>query len=408
MTPSETPAQHPELGTGRVLLRPRKAQPFYGRHPWVLASAVERIEGEPADGDVVELHSDKGKFIARGILNRQSRLAVRLYSWDPAEPLGADFWRARLRHAIALRRQLGYLDADGATRLVFSEADGLSGLVVDRYGGRLVVQINSRAMDARAELLADLLEQELHPQCIILQSDEGLCRFEGITPRQTVAHGEDPAGPIFVSEHGLRYGVDLLGGQKTGLYLDQRENRLRAARYFQGRRVLDMFCYTGGFGLAAAKLGGAREVLGIDSSAKAIMMAKANAELNGLAQVNFRTGEAFKTLDEFVAAGEKFDGVVLDPPKFTRNKKSLDDALRAYHRLNRVAVDILSPGGILVTCSCSGNVTREDFLAVLSGVSQKSRRDIQVLECHGPAPDHPVSTTCLETEYLKCFICRVT
>ncbi|MCA9228394.1 MAG: class I SAM-dependent rRNA methyltransferase, partial [Planctomycetales bacterium] len=194
---------------------------------------------------------------------------------------------------------------------------------------------------------------------------------------------------------------------KTGYYLDQVENRRAAAAYMKGRRVLDLFCYAGGFSLLAATAGGAREVIGVDSSERALAMARANAELNGVSNVRFVEGDCFRTMDELLDDREKFDAIVLDPPKFTRSRQTVDEALRAYHRLNRVAVDLLQPEGILVTCSCSGNVTRDDFLMMLSGVAQKTGRMIQVLDQRGASADHPIATNCLETEYLKCFICRV-
>jgi 23S rRNA (cytosine1962-C5)-methyltransferase len=219
--------------------------------------------------------------------------------------------------------------------------------------------------------------------------------------------GELPEGPITIQEHGLAYEVDLHAGQKTGFYLDQRENRRAAAYYLRNRRVLDMFCYTGGFAMAAAALGGAREVLGIDGSKKAVAQARRNANANGLANVRFDDGDAFQTLDALIAQGTKFDAVILDPPKFARGKGGVNQALMAYHRLNRAAVELLEPGGILVTCSCTGSVTREDFLLMLSGVAQKAHRDIRILEQRGASADHPVSATCLETEYLKCLICQI-
>ena len=222
-----------------------------------------------------------------------------------------------------------------------------------------------------------------------------------------LAWGDDPGGPVFVTEHGLRYGVDLAVGQKTGFYLDQRENRRALAAYTAGARVLDLFCYSGGFSLNARRWGGATEVLAIDASPRALALARANAQLNGESGIRFVERDGFEALDELVIASDKFDVVVLDPPKFARNRAALDDALRAYHRLNRQAVNLLNPGGILLTCSCSGAVSREDFLYMLVGVAQQTGRDPQILEQRGAAPDHPVAATCLETEYLKCFICRV-
>jgi 23S rRNA (cytosine1962-C5)-methyltransferase len=463
----------PPLIAARVILRPRKALPFYGRHPWVLASAIDRVEPIgihsehqlDIDGQPVELLNDKRKFIAHGIYNSQSRIAVRLYSWNAEETLDDAFIRRRLEAAIELRRQIGYEPLErsvdplfidlgvkpqtvdrtsSATRLVFSEADGLSGLVVDRYGDYLVVQPTSLGMAQRVESIVGILQELLRPRGVILKLDKAMAKLEGFESRSrppggtwnhdnvspllenvhneneptpnavstdsvgpTDGHvwGELPEGPITIRENGIAYEVDLRVGQKTGLYLDQRENRVAAAKYLGGRRVLDMFCYTGGFAMAAAKLGGASEVLAVDGSKTAIAQAQKNAQLNGLQSVHFECADGFKFLDELAARGEKFGAVILDPPKFARGRGQANAALMAYHRLNKIAVNLLERGGILLTCSCTGGVSREDFLMMLSGVAQKSGREISFLETRGAAPDHPVSATCLETEYLKCAIC---
>jgi 23S rRNA (cytosine1962-C5)-methyltransferase len=408
LEPLATPDREVAPGFARamIVLKPRKATPFYARHPWVFDSAVERIEGEADDGDIVDLVSEKRKFIARGILNRHSRLMVRLYTWQASQAIDDDFWQQRIERAVALRSQLGYDQPTSAGRLVYSEADGLSGLIVDRYAGHLVVQVNSLGVALRADRLVELLARQLAPDSITLRCDAGIAKAEGITLAEGLCWGQLPGGLVFIEEHGLRYGVDLVSGQKTGFYLDQRENRRVAAGYLRDRQVLDLFCYSGGFSLTASRLGGAREVLGIDTSDKAVALARANAELNGVSNAHFERGDGFTALDEFLSAGRRFQAIVLDPPKFTRSRQSVDEALRAYHRLNRVAVDLLEPGGILVTCSCSGSVSREEFLQMLAVVSQKCSRDLQVLEQRGASPDHPVSPTCPESEYLKCFICR--
>jgi 23S rRNA (cytosine1962-C5)-methyltransferase len=242
---------------------------------------------------------------------------------------------------------------------------------------------------------------------VVIRNERGVAQLEGVDLPEGLYWGTAPEGPVFITEHGIRYGVDLTTGQKTGFYVDQRQNRRTAAELCRGARVLDMFSYSGGFALAATILGAAREVLAVDTSEKAVSLGRANAELNGVSNIQFRRGDAFETLDELVAAGERFGTVILDPPKFARSRTRLDEALSAYHRLNLMGVLALERGGFLVTCSCSGHVTREDFLHMLSGVAQRSGRQIQVLEQRGAAPDHPVSVTCLETEYLKCFICRV-
>ena len=311
------------------------------------------------------------------------------------------------QHSIRFREQLGYGDPQGAARLVFSEGDGLSGLVVDRYGECLAVQVTALAIAMRLEQIVPILVDLVRPRGVVIRTERGMTQAEGLELRDGPYWGEMPQGPAFIHEHGLRYGVDLAEGHKTGFYLDQRENRRAAAALMRGRRVLDMFCYTGGFSLAASARGSAREVLGFDTSAKAVAMARANAELNGVSNCRFETGDCFEVMESLGTTGERFGAVILDPPKFARSRSALNEALRAYHWLNRLAVRLLEPGGILVTCSCSGHVTREDFLTMLSGVTQQTGRDIQILQQRGAAPDHPVSATCPESEYLKCFVCRV-
>ena len=342
-----------------------------------------------------------------GVYNGQSRIRVRLYTWDFAEPLDDAFWRRRLEAAIDFRRQLGYDDPQGAARLVFSEGDRLSGLVVDRYADYLAIQVTALAMAVRLPQIVPMLVELVHPKGIMIRTERGVSRAEGLELRDGPYWGKTPEGPLVIADHGLQYEVDLAEGQKTGFYLDQRENRVAAARYFRGRRVLDMFCYSGGFAMTASAIGGAAEVLAIDTSQRAVALAEANAKRNSITNIRFQCGDGFQTMKSLIEAGQRFGGVVLDPPKFAQSRGALAEALRAYHWLNRLAVELLEPGGFLATCSCSGHVTREDFLHMLVGVGQQTGRQIQVLEQRGASPDHPVSTTCLETEYLKCFVCRV-
>jgi 23S rRNA (cytosine1962-C5)-methyltransferase len=402
--PSETAG----LPVATVVLKPKRARPFFGRHPWVLDTAVLRVDGTPAEGDVVDLATHDGTFVARGLWNAASKLRVRLYAFDATTRLDDGLWRSRVESAVALRQSLGLTDPSGGARLVNSEGDDLSGLIVDRYGEWLCVQVTALAMSHRLDIVCDVLESLVAPKGILLRGAErGLAKLEGLHLPDRLVRGTAPTGPIFVMEHGLKFGIDLTEGQKTGFYLDQRDNRQAAARYARGRRVLDMFCYSGGFATACAVAGGARSVLAVDSSGKATALARANADLNGAANVAVETADAFEKLSALKTAGDRFGMVILDPPKFARSRASLDDAMRAYHRINRLAVDLLEPGGILVTNSCSGAVSREDFLVMLAGVAQRSGRTIQLLECRGAAPDHPVSAGCLEGEYLKCIIARV-
>jgi 23S rRNA (cytosine1962-C5)-methyltransferase len=406
--PTARRVDEPGLPTATVLVKAKRARPFFGRHPWVLDTAIERVEGTPADGDVVDLATHEGRFIARGIWNASSRLRVRLYAFDAGVPLDAPFWRSRIDAAIALRRSLGLDDRAGAARLINSEGDDLSGLIVDRYGDHLAVQATSLAMAGRLDAICDALEEAVKPAGILLRgADRGLSKLEGLHLPDRVIRGTAPDGPVFIREGNLSWGVDLTEGQKTGFYLDQRENRRAAALLARDRRVLDLFCYSGGFAVTCAVTGAARSVLAVDGSAKATALARANADFNGAANVTVETADAFARIDSLSASAEKFGMVILDPPKFARSRGAIDEALRAYHRINRVAVDLLEPGGILVTCSCSGSVSRDDFLEMLSTVAQRSGRQIAMLECRGAAPDHPVSASCLEGEYLKCIIARV-
>ena len=391
-----------------VFIKPKRARPFFGRHPWVLDSAILRVEGNPDSGAIVDVVTHDGSFIARGLWNVLSRIRVRLYSFMQDQSLDEIFWDTRIENAVRLRRELNFLSKNTACRLINSEGDDLSGVIVDQYGSYLAVQVTALAMAERLDVICDSLTRIVQPKGILLRGAErGLGKLEGLHLPDQLLRGQIPDGPIFVEEHDLRFGVDLTEGQKTGYYLDQRENRQAAAAYAGGRRVLDMFCYSGGFGVASAVSGKASSVLSVDSSIKAISLARANAELNNATTMTVEQADAFEKLAALQEENAKFGMVILDPPKFARSRASASDALRAYHRINRLGVDLLESGGILVTCSCSGAITRDDFLMMLSAVAQRAGRTLQLLEFRGAAADHPVNLHCFEGEYLKCVIARV-
>lgn len=391
----------------RVLLHARRARPFYGRHPWVYAGAISAVTGAPADGDPVDLYSHAGHFVARGLYNSQSKIRVRLYSWSPDLPLDDAFWRARLDTAARLRGPVLGLDGQGrACRLVFSEGDGLSGCTIDRYDDWFVVQFTALGIAQRREVIADWLTERYRPRGIYLRTERGIGKLEGLQLQDGPLRADVPAEPITVEEDGLRFLVQLAEGQKTGFYLDQRDNRRAVARLAPGRRVLDAFCYTGGFGLYAARAG-AREVLGVDMSEPALALARANVELNGLPGLSFVRDDVFDRLDALVAAGERFGMVVLDPPKFARARHAIEEALRGYRRLQAQALRLLEPDGILVTCCCSGLIDMPMLEALLAQLAEETGREIQILQRRGQAADHPVAVTCPESNYLKCLICRV-
>jgi 23S rRNA (cytosine1962-C5)-methyltransferase len=392
--------------TARVILQPRRARPFYGRHPWVYAGAIAAVEGAPADGDVVDLFSHTGHFVARGLYNTRSKIRVRLYTWDAGVPLDRAFFHSQLGDAIELRRLLGLEGPGQACRLVFSEGDGLSGCILDRYDRWLALQFTSLGLAQRREWIVEALADLLQPAGIYQRTERGIGQLEGLEARDDLVWGEAPPGPIEIKEGGVRFLVNLAEGQKTGFYLDQRDNRQAAAPLAPGRRVLDAFCYTGGFGLHAARAGAA-SVLGIDQSEPALQLARDNARLNGLDNLTFQRGDVFDELNALAERGERFGMVVLDPPKFARARHAVEEALRGYRRLPTLALRLLEPHGFLVTCCCSGLIRMDMLEDLLAQLAAEERRVVQILQRRGPAPDHPVSVACLESHYLKCLIAHV-
>jgi 23S rRNA (cytosine1962-C5)-methyltransferase len=393
--------------TSRVTLLPRRARPFYGRHPWVFAGAIAAVEESTEDGAEVDVFSHANHFVAHGLFNSRSKIRVRLYSWDSTKALDRSFFLERLRQAIHLRDHvLGLMRPEQACRLVFSEGDGLSGCTVDRYDRWLVVQFTGLGLAIRREMLADLLMELVQPEGIYLRTERGIGKTEGIELQDGLLRGQVPDTPITIREHGVLFLVHLAAGQKTGFYLDQRDNRQAVARLANGRRMLDAFCYTGGFGLHAARAG-ASEVIGMDVSESAIHLARANARLNEMTTTKFVRAEIFEGMAELVRAGERFGLVVLDPPKFARARHALEDALRGYRRLQEMGLQLLEPDGILVTCCCSGLITFDMLEGLLAQTAAELRRDVQILERRGQSADHPISVACPQSNYLKCLVSRV-
>ena len=395
-----------------VVVKPSRQFPFLARHPWVHVQSLVESAGEFALGQEVDLVQHDGTWIARGLYNPASSLRLRLYAWDAAERLDGAFFGKRIDQAIERRVLAGLMPSAAAAgdrtaaRLVFSESDGLSGLIVDRYADYLVVQITAGAIAEQLEVILDHLQQRLSPAGIFVRTDEKTAKQEGIEPREGLWRGTAPDGEVLYEQNSLKLAVDLLQGQKTGAYLDQRDNHAAAARYLVGRNVLDVCCYGGGFGLVAAQ-NGAASVIGVDSSERALEAARGNADRNGLTNMTFERADCFDCLSAARRDERALDAVVLDPPRFAGSRRQVDAALRAYGKLNRLAIDLLPSGGILVTCSCSGRVSRSDFLNMLVDCGRRARRDIVVLESRSAAADHPMRVSCPETDYLKCFICQV-
>ncbi len=391
----------------RVVLKPQRAKPFFGRHPWVFAGAVARVVGEPSAGQPVAVYSAEGEFVAWGLYNDHSQILVRLYSWDYDRPLDDAFWRDRLVRAVRLRRdQLGLVRPGHACRLVFSEADGISGLVADWYDGWLVLQPTALGIRQRLELFARLLAELVPVRGVYVRTEKGMREAEGMELEDHLLEGDAPPELLEIHEGALRFYVNIRTGQKTGWYLDQRENRQAAARYARERRVLDLFSYAAGFALHCARAG-AREVLAVDSSAAAIELGERNVMLNAVDTVRFERADVFRWLDQAAAQGDRWQMIIIDPPRLARRRKGVPGALRGYAHLNRKSMELLEPEGILVTCSCSGQISRELFAGVLREAAFAAGRELQILEQRGAAPDHPISVYCPENAYLKCFICRV-
>ncbi len=392
--------------SARIVLLPRRAKPFYARHPWVFPGAIAEIEGEPKDGDAVEVYSHGGAFIAHGLYNSKSRLRVRLYSWDFDKPINEALFHERLQAAIEFRRSVLKLTGEGkACRLVFSESDGLTGLTVDQYDQYLVMQFTSLGLVQRKEAIIQALVKMVQPKGIYLRTERGIGEQEGLELHDSLLWGTLPTAPLFIDEAGLKFTVNLTEGQKTGFYLDQRDNHQAVAKYATDRRVLDAFSYSGGFGLHAAKAG-AKQVICVDGSEGALELGKQNTELNHLTQVEFVRSDVFKYLEQALQQNEKFDLITLDPPKFARSQSAVDTALRGYRRLLALGLQLLNPNGIMVLCCCSGLIKAAELEDIASQVATEAKRPLQILESHGQPADHPVSLACPETSYLKCIIFR--
>jgi len=392
----------------KVLLKRGREKPVLNRHPWIFSGAIKRIEGEAADGEVVVVADYRGRFLARGYLNRRSQIAVRLLTWDEGEVIGEDFWRRRLERAWASRQALADDPSTDAYRLVNAESDLLPGLVVDRYGDYLVAQFLTLGIERWKAELVGLMADLLKPRGIYERSDVGVREKEGLDQVSGLLHGEEPPDLVEVTENGYRFLVDVKTGQKTGFYLDQRENRQKLTRYCRGGEVLNCFAYTGAFAVYAAAAGAGR-ITNVESSAEALELARRNMALNGFTDRDdeYVEGDVFQVLRGYRDQGRTFDLIILDPPKFAYSKDQVKSACRGYKDINLLAMQIIAPGGVLFTFSCSGLVSPDLFQKVLFGASVDAGRDVQIIEKLSQASDHPILLTFPESEYLKGLVCRV-
>jgi 23S rRNA (cytosine1962-C5)-methyltransferase len=386
----------------RVVLRQGRARPLWFGHPWVYANAVARVEGTAEPGDVVSLADHDGRFIGRGFWNPRSQIPVRLTT-RVDEPVDAAFIRGRVARARAVRARLG-LPSEHTTvyRLINSEGDDLPGLVVDVYADAAVAQLTTLGMASRRADIFDALEAELGVKTIFELSPASYAELEGFAPASRVARGQS-RGTVEVVENDVRLEVEPLAGQKTGMFVDQRETRARVAGLSRGARVLDVYAYGGGFGLAAARAG-AKTVTAVDSSARAIARIESHATANGV-RVEAIEADAFRFLE--TATPRSFDVVVIDPPKFARARKDVEAARKGYERLNALAMQVAAPGALLVTCSCSQNVDAETFERIVAAGAKQAGREVRVFERRGPAADHLLPLAFPEGQYLKVLLCQV-
>lgn len=422
---SPAPAAPPDAVSPWVALR---SATF---HPFIFQRMLRSADPAARPGDIVQVYDRAGQLFGRGLYNPRSQIALRMLAHGAA-PIDDAFWRDRLQTAVELRSRLGLSAATDAYRLVHAEGDGLSGLIVERFADCIVFELFSLGMFQRcggfAAILADLLgppsaldrpDRAAAQWRIVVRADRQVESFEGFkVTADTAPPGAILAGdaasetkavaPLVIREHGIRYRVDLTGGHKTGFFCDQRDNRRRLATFCRDANVLDLCCYTGGFGLCARVLGGARNVTSVDLDETALAVARDNLNLNQVRN-ELVHADAFVYLRQMLANQRQFDVVVLDPPKLalSRDPEEFDEALRKYHDLNALGIGVVRPGGLLLTCSCSGLVSQSTFLEIVQRASRRSGRNLQLLDFTGAAPDHPVMLTCPESAYLKAAWLRV-
>jgi 23S rRNA (cytosine1962-C5)-methyltransferase len=384
----------------QILLRKNEEHRIIAGHQWVFSNEIASIRGNPGAGDIVELLRFDGKFLGLGFFHPHSLIAFRFLTTEQ-EDISTNFFERRIQQALVLRQKI-YPGAE-TFRLVHGEGDFLPGLVIDKYNEFISMQILSAGMEKQVTQICDVLESMFHPKAIVARNDIAIRALEELPIEKNVLRG-NPSITI-IDDDGVKFEVDILNGQKTGFFLDQRENRKAIHRYAIGNSVLDCFCNEGGFALHAAAAQ-ALSVHGIDISESAVSKAQVNARLNNV-NVDFTIGDVLDSLKKLEEDRKRFDMIILDPPSFTKSKKNIPAALRGYKEINAAAMKLLSPGGYLASASCSHHITEDGFLSAIEQAAVKAKRDIQLLELSGAAPDHPIIPAMPETKYLKSCIFSV-
>lgn len=383
-----------------VYLKKNEEKRIVAGHSWVYANEVARIEGKDKNGSLASVYSSDGKFIGKGYINHASKILVRIFIRGNGTD-DREFYMQKLTAAWEYRKKLGY---ENCCRVVFAEADGLPALIVDKYGDYLTVQCLSLGIDQRKKLITDCLVEIFHPKGIYERSDVALRKKEGLAEVKGVLYGEVPE-LVGIEENGLKMFVDIINGQKTGYFLDQKENRFAARRYAAGGEVLDCFCNSGGFTVNCAAT--ARHVTACDISQPALDSVMRNARANGLSNIDTLCGDAFALLRDFRRAGKKFDLVILDPPAFCKTADEVKDACRGYKDINIQGMKLVKSGGFLITCSCSHYMSPTLFERILAEAAKESGRTVRCVEVRTQAPDHPALLCADETHYLKFYVLNV-
>ena len=394
--------------TASIILQSERDKSLKRRHPWVFSQAVKQVHGTPNSGDTVDILTEDGKFVARGAYSPNSQIRARVWTFDQNELIDAEFFQRRIQQAWAVRQQLFDLSQTNGIRVIAAESDGLPGVTVDLYADVLVCQLLSAGAERQRKHIVNALKQLFDGYSIYERSDVDVRKKEGLEPRTGWLHLPRDNGEVVIKENGLNILLDVVNGHKTGFYLDQRDSRAAAGRYAKGKTVLNCFSYTGTFALAALT-GGATHVTNADLSDLALETARRNMELNqlDLSKVTMTKADVFKLLRQYKDEGKQFDMVILDPPKFAENKSQLVGACRGYKDINRVAMQIVKPGGLLLTFSCSGLIEESLFQKVVADAALDANRSCLFIERLSQATDHPIASFYPEGHYLKGLVCII-
>jgi 23S rRNA (cytosine1962-C5)-methyltransferase len=390
-----------------IVLKPKREKSVGQKHPWIFSGAIAKIEGSPSPGEIIRLLDSQKHFLAYGYYNRVSQIMVRILEWDEALQIDENWWARKIAESIARRQNLADDSRTDSYRLIFGESDLLPGLIVDRYSDYLVAQFLTAGTEKAKPVIIAALNEIMKPSGIYERSDADIRKLEGLSSSGGILAGIAPPDKLQITEYGHQFNIDIVGGHKTGHYLDQRENRFEAGKLAAKLDILDCFCYTGAFSVYSLA-NNAKSVTLLDSSNAALNLAKENINSNRLPieKARFIEADVFEYLRKLSHGGQTYDMIILDPPKFAASKAHLKKALSAYKDINMQAIKLLRPGGILVSFSCSGAVSAESLKIALFWAATDTNRSVQIIKTLGQASDHPILLSFPESEYLKGYICK--